>query len=358
MKDYLYRTLLLGFLLVFTLTINTSPVAAQEGEGLKVTPAIIEDKVNPGDVYHFTVTVTNIAPVTKTFTLSAGDIKGLDDAGLPIFADEGEEPTVYALSSWVTLSADTITLPAGGSRSVPFTVRVPTQTSPGAHFGGVFFQAGSEKPETTGAAVSMKIGTIITLRIAGDVVEEARLREFSTDKMIYSSPTVKFKARVENLGNSLARPHGLVEITDMWGKQVGNVEVNEGGAPVFPGADRSYITAWKHDGFAFGRYQAILALNYGDESKKTISATTSFWILPLKMMAIVLGGLLGIIFLLWTGVRMYIRNKLREMGASSSGDASLYARRYNRVGSRLIVVVLAVVLLCVVALAALFLMFA
>jgi hypothetical protein len=359
MKDYLYRTLLIGSLLVFTLTVNTSPVAAQGSEGLKVTPAIIEDKVTPGDVYRFSITVTNIAPTTKTFTLSAGDIKGLDDAGNPVFAKDGEEPTAYALSSWITIPEPSITLGAGESRTVPYSVRVPTQTSPGAHFGGVFFDSGTAKPTTTGSAVSMKVGTIISLRIAGDVVEEARLREFSTDKMIYSSPVASFIARVENLGNVLTRPHGLVEITDMWGKKVGSVEVNEGGAPVFPGADRSYLAEWQYDGFAFGRYQAVLALNYGDESRKTISATTSFWVLPLKTMALVVGGLLGIIFLLWISVRMYIRNKLRDMGVSSSGaDASLYARRYNKAGSRLIVVVLAVVLLCIVALAALFVMFA
>ncbi len=358
MKDYLFRPLIVLSLFILTTAVFTGVAAAQGSEGLKVTPAIIEDKVNPGDVYRFTITVTNIAPTPKTFTLSAQDIKGLDDAGLPIFAAEDEEPTAYALSSWITISEPSITLGAGESRTVPYSVRVPAQTSPGAHFGGVFFDSGTAKPTTTGSAVSMKVGTIINLRIAGDVVEEARLREFSTDKMIYSSPAASFNARVENLGNVLARPHGLIEITDMWGKQVGSVEVNEGGASVFPGSDRTYVSEWSHDGFAFGRYQAVLALNYGDESKKTISATTSFWVLPLKMMALVLGGLLGIILLLWVSVRMYIRNKLRDMGVSSNADTSLYAKRYNRAGSRLIVVVLAVVLLCVVALAALFLMFA
>jgi hypothetical protein len=146
----------------------------------------------------------------------------------------------------------------------------------------------------------------------------------------------------------------LIEITDMRGKKVGSVEVNGGGAPVFPGSDRSYVTQWNYDGFAFGRYQAILALNYGDEAKKTISAAASFWILPLKMIALTLAAILA----LYGGVRMYIRNKLREMGASSSADASLYAKRYNRSGSRLFVVVLAAVLLCVVFLGVLFLMFA
>ena len=113
------------------------------------------------------------------------------------------------------------------------------------------------------------------------------------------------------------------------------------------------------DGFAFGRYEAVASFSYGDTDKKTISGTTSFWILPLKPIAVVLGILLVLILGMYFAIRMYIRRKLRDMGiASDSTDANYYARKYQRSGSRMIVITLIVFLVCILFLALLFLAFA
>lgn len=334
-------------------------VFAQSTEGLQVKPAVIEDRIDPGQTYRFTIKVTNVSAQDKVFFLGAQNIKGLDDSGQPIFADP-KEATKFDLSQWVTLPSDSIVLKASETKEVSFSIKVPSDASPGSHFGGIFFDARPIKQQTTGSAVGIKVGTIISLRISGDVLEEARLREFSTDKLVYDVANVAFIARVEDLGNVLERPHGIIEINNMFGKSVATIRVNDAGAPVFPGEERTYTTAWEYDGVAFGRYQAIVSLSYGEDEKKTISATTSFWVLPLKPIMIGLGILLAVVLALYAFMRMYIRKQLRSMGVSSGkqADVDMYGRRYSRSGSRLIMTVLGIFLLCVLALAALFLMFA
>jgi hypothetical protein len=243
---------------------------------------------------------------------------------------------------------------------VPFVVRVPSDASPGSHFGGIFFDQRPVKQQTTGTGIGIRIGSVISLRIAGDIVEESRLREFSTDKFLYNVPIVTFLTRAENLGNVLVRPRGLVEISDMFGKKMSTVRVNDAAAPIFPGESRPFSVGWEYDGFAFGRYQAVVSLTYGEDGKKTISGTTSFWVLPVKPIIIVLGVILALILGLYISMKVYVRKKLREMGASSNkrADADMYGRKYSRSGSRLMMVVVGIFLLCVIILATLFLAFA
>lgn len=317
-------------------------------------PATIEDKVNPGDIYRFTISVTNLAPEEKTLYLSAQDITGIDGGGVPTFAEEGEK-TPYELSSWVTLPESVMVLRSGEERDVTFTVRVPADASPGSHFGGVFFESKPQQTDTTGAAVGARVGTVINLRIAGDIVEEVILREFSTDRFIYSAPPVGFMTKIENRGNTLARPQGGIEITDMFGKKVATVPVNESGAAVFPDSDREYTATWEQDGLVFGRYSALLNIVYGDEGRKTVVRPTSFWVLPLKPVLTVLGTLLGIIILSYLLVKRHIRNQLRRMGAT---DTALYAQRYNKGFSRLAFVAVGIAGLGIVLLVLLFTMFA
>lgn len=352
MKQYLRKVLICGsvafLFLVFT------PAHAQVTQGLQMQPAIIEDKVNPGDIYRFTVKVTNIADDEKTLYLSAQDITGIDSGGVPEFAEEGER-TPYEISSWITLPDDIIVLGSEASRDVTFTVRVPADATPGSHFGGVFFESKPQQTDTTGAAVGARVGTVINLRIAGDITEEVVLREFSTDRFLYDAPPVEFTMNIENRGNTLARPHGGIEITDMFGKKVATVEVNNAGAAVFPGGEREYAATWEQEGLVFGRYNALLNIVYGDEGRQTVVRPTSFWVLPLKPVSIALGAILGSILLLYLLVKRHITRRLRQMGAS---DTAIHAQRYNKGMSRLAFVAVGIACLGVIILVLLFTMFA
>ena len=358
MSDHIRISSILNAFLLLLMVFGFHPAHAQSSEGIRIIPAVVEDKVKPGDTYRFNLSVTNLADTEKTFYLVTQDISGLDDRGLPIFSKE-TEVTEYEMSSWIELPETAITMKAGETRSVPFNVLVPSSASPGSHFGGVFLDMLPPKLRTIGTGVGVKVGSLISLRVAGDILEEARLREFSTEKVIYNEPTVLFNSKVENLGNVLLRPQGFIEITDMFGKQIANVRVNESGGSVFPKSERMVETTWKYDEFAFGRYQAVLSLVYGIDERKTIYSTTSFWVLPLKPILTALGILFVLIIGLYVSVRMYIQKKLREMGGSSRRvDANFYAKKYQRSSSLLTMVVLAGFLVCVAFLFLLFLMFA
>jgi hypothetical protein len=313
---------------------------AQETDGLKLSPAFHEERVDPGSIYTHAVTVTNLSNVDRTYYLLTEDIEKLDENNQPVFSDN--VPTSYQLSKWVVLPSESIELKAGETKSVPFTIRVPQSASPGSHFGGIFFDLEPQRLRTVGTGVGIRVGTILSLRISGEVTEELVLREFSTDKFVYSEPTVIFDTKIENLGNVLMRPAGFLEITDMFGAKVANIPLNESAAGIFPQSERIFKTTWETDRLMFGRYQAVVSVGYGLEgSQKTIFNTVSFWVLPLKPVLIVLGVLFGAFILLYVSVRYYIRKKINEMSGGRRADAELYSRRYQKSSSPMTIVVLA-----------------
>lgn len=350
-----------SFAFFFLVSVLAVPVAtlAESPEGVQLNPAIFEDRVDPGNTYEFVLKARNVSEVEKTFYLSVKDITGIDEGGRPQFATEGE-PTPYNLSSWITVSADAITIPGGVTQSIPFTVTVPSDATPGSHFGSIFLDVIPPRLRTTGAAVGVSVGSLINLQISGDIVEDARLRSFATGKLVYNTLPATFEVRFENLGNTLMRPAGFVSVVDMFGKEVANVRINESGAGVFPQSDRSFTVEWNQDGLVFGRYQALLSLVYGDDVRKTISASTSFWVLPVQPIMVVLGVLIGLTLLFYILVRLYIAKKLREMGVDSSKKSrgALYEKKYKEPLSKITLAVGAVVVFCVVFLGVLLVMFA
>lgn len=345
-------TFLFAYFLLFTLTTNVAH--AQATMGLQMRPAVIEEKVEPGEVRSFTIQVTNVADEEKTLYLSSQDIVNIDSGGVPIFAAENET-TPYELSSWVVLPTSIIVLRGGETRDVTFTVRVPKDATPGSHFGGIFFEAKPQQGQETGAAVGARVGTVMNLLTAGDITEDVIVREFSTEKFIYDSPPILFGMNIENRGNVLARPHGAIEIVDMFGKKVGTVEVNATGAAVFPQGTRQYSEEWDTEGLVFGRYSATLNIVYGEEERRTVIRSTSFWVLPLKPTLIVLGSILAGILLVYMLVRSYIRRKLKEMGVQNT---TMYPHKYKNGVSKLAFVAAGIALVGIVLLILIFALFA
>lgn len=111
-----------------------------------------------------------------------------------------------------------------------------------------------------------------------------------------------------------------------------------------------------------GRFDAVMSLNYGNESQKTVSASTSFWIIPVVPIVAVLGSVIFFVLIFIWSLRTYVRRKVNAMTGGGSGRASiseeekfLYEGRMPF--SRLVFVVVATAIFAVIFLIILFLLF-
>lgn len=337
---HFFRTIGAFTLPLVALSLLPSATLAQEVVGIKITPSLIEERADPGAELSYTMRIDNQGGAPQVLYPRVRDILGTDDGGQPIFAKD-DDISEYALSSWVIFKESSLSIPAGGGGELHVIVRIPQDVTPGAHVGSITL--GSKPLEETkmGSAVGYEVGSILSFRVSGEIVEDTRLREFFVDRFIYKTPDVHFTARVENLGNVFVRPKGFVDIRNMWGAKVDTLTVNDGGASVFPKAERKYSIDWKSDKFAIGKYTAELSLAVeGAKGVETLLATAVFWVIPMDVVFPVLGGILVFLLLFYVLLRLYIRKQVARM---TGGIPSVRTKEVTSL-SRLTVVVIALLL--------------
>jgi hypothetical protein len=128
------------------------------------------------------------------------------------------------------------------------------------------------------------------------------------------------------LGNVHVKPMGVIEITDMFGRKVAALTVNDKGGNVLPKSTRLFSNIWK-DNFGFGRYQAMLALSYGTpadkggEGRKTMTMFWYFWVVPMKILVSAAASLLVLAALFLIFLRFYrklaIKSAMERLGVKS-----------------------------------------
>ena len=345
---YFFNILIIG-----TLCIVPSLTSAQTS-GVGITPALIEETLDPGAVEEYTITVNNRSDQDQEYFVFTRNISGVSNGGNPIFAESNLERTGYELQDWITLPVNQVMVSANSQTSFTIELAVPENASPGSHFGGVFISAEPPKIENSGAAVGYQVANIISIRVSGEAIEESSIRQFSTSQFLYGSQNVDFSIRIENSGNVLVRPIGPLEIYNMLGELVDNVTFNENQAAVFPGDTRTFSNvSWEGDSLGFGRYEAILSPVYGDTgAKKTMSSTVTFWILPMNVIGPALAVLATLLLVIYISVRVYVKRSLAHLG----GNRRVIRRRKrsSSIGLLLTVVTLSVTGLFLIVLLALF----
>lgn len=336
-----------GFVLAVILGAFTvlPQLASAQGAGVSISPATIEETLEPSAQKSYTISVTNLDSKEQVYYLYTRNISGVRDGGVPVFAKTNTERTGYELVDWITLPTNQITIPGGEKVSIDFSIDVPADAAC-SHFGGIFFSVDPPEIQNSGAAVGYQVANIISLRVSGDCIEQANIRQFSTDKYLNGSQNIDFTVRIENTGSVLVRPTGPLEIFNMLGNKVGDVTFNPDKSAVFPNGEREYVDLnWTGDSVGFGRYEAILSPSYGDTGAyKTMSSTVTFWILPMNIIGPALGVLLVLLLIVFISVRVYIKRSLAHLN---------YGRRViqrRRKGGSSEVLLLSVVMLTVVGL--------
>lgn len=290
------------FTAVFSLTIalaSTSFVSAQvtNDSGLTISPPSFELSGNPGDTLKNSIRLEN----RNDFNIKIA----IDKRNFTAIGEEGaigltEETTNYSLASWITIEGGEIIIPAKGSRTFPFAINVPLSAEPGGHFGSIIFRTIPEEiVGGSGATLAQEIGSLILLKIAGNSIEEGSIESFAPTRNFYEYGPVNFETRIKNSGNVHLKPTGTITITNMLGKKVATISIDN--KNVLPGAVRKLETSWDTK-WRFGMYTATAVIVYGRDLTQR-SAVSSFTVVPYRLI------LLSLIILLIIGRIVYKSRK-------------------------------------------------
>jgi hypothetical protein len=151
--------------------------------------------------------------------------------------------------------------------------------------------------------------------VSGPVTEKLSLADFSVNKAgstpkVFQSGPLTFVERVKNEGNVHEQPTGQAVITDMFGRKVASVNVNLPPRNILPASTRKFEQPLDKsvigDKRLFGRYTAKLTMTYGKD-KRTITSTLNFWVIPYRIVAIIIALLIVGFFAIRYAIRRYNR---------------------------------------------------
>lgn len=305
----LYTTLFL-----FVVTVVSMPFSAS---ALTLTPTKFEVAADPGGVVITEIEILNEQTEAKTFYLSSENFEPRGETGSPFFVGGGS-----GLASWIN-TQESVFITAGERVTIPVTINIPDGTEPGGYFAAVFF--GSQPPEAgdgSGVSIGGKVGTLILLRVNGEVKEEGGLLEFKTldNKRFFSQVPITYMYRLNNAGGDRVVPRGEIKITNTFGSEVVVLSANENEGSVLPGSIRRFDTTWpgtsdlapdasffskakyQLSNFRFGVYQAKLDLTWSASALKADDSYLIF-IFPWQLLLLAFIILLILIF----GFKQYNR---------------------------------------------------
>jgi hypothetical protein len=318
------------------------PVSAADpgGEALMISPARLEELVNPGETITRSVKVVNNSTSPKKLFAFLRDFKSEGEEGVAKLIEPGSEEGAY-ISSWIKISGEGVDFLAGEEKQFDFSIEVPKTAGPGGYYGAIIFGTRGEEVRLDAAekgaaiAVAQQAGTLILLQIKGEAQEDAMVRDFITDKEIYATPfAVKFTTRIENQGNVHLKPHGTIEVSNLLGDKVITLRVNDNGANILPRSLRKFENTWQ-SAMAFGRYKAVLALSYGTPAasggagKQTLSSIKFFWIFPWKIIAFLVLGLVFFGALVYLILKMYKNRAINKIMTEMGIGKEYYVKKYQ-----------------------------
>jgi hypothetical protein len=292
-------------------------------QAVTLIPPSLEFNLNPGKPYETIVKLFNEEERQLKLYTQVSSFSAKDESGVPKY--DLSDATTSGLSSWIQVDKGPLTIDPGERIEVPIKINAPATAEPGGHYAVLFFS--ENPPEEAQITIGTKLGVLLLARVSGEVVEVGSIKQFAVDSngLITRLP-VNFFVRFENSGNVHLRPTGTISISNMFKKNVAEIEVNQKKSAALPNAIRRYDASWdgsdtsaidsagtsfwsafqnerKH--FAFGKYTAHLSLVAGQENSMNKTATVAFWVFPWHVITVYGIVLIIIILALWFLIKQY-----------------------------------------------------
>lgn len=279
--------LLFNAILAINLLVPSFFINAIEGRSFSISPPNFEISANTSDKVTNTLKIENLSDIPLTFNVRTQNFKAYGDEGQVTIT---EEDSSYSINQWLKYNVSTFTVEAKKSYLLDFTIEIPTNAEPGSHFGAIV--VGTVPPPTSGgaeASVIQEIGSLILIRLQGDVTESAELITFAPITNIFTDPKIKFNTTVENTGSVHFKMTPILHIYDIFGNEVQKYDLTS--KNILPASRRIFDDEFEFSGF--GLYNAKIELTYSSGTKTLIGETsfTSLYLqrsLPLIITLIVL----------------------------------------------------------------------
>jgi len=300
--------IVLSFISPITASAVTSSTS---GNGLRVSPVRTDISLSAGQSETISVFVQNVTSSPANLQAIVNDFTAdTNESGAPrIYVNNQYAPT-NSLKRFVQ-PIPHFTVGPNASKEIPVTITVPKGTAGGGYYGVVRFAPVSAGGGTV--SLSASVGSLILATVQGNIVDNLKIASFdvrsiSTDSsgktheragfVFNSTKNLNLVIRLSNQGNVQEQPFGKVQLKDRSGKVLAVYEVNDTQprGNILPNSIRRFDIPLTKVG-SFGKYTVVGNLGYGTKGQ-LLTATTTFYVIPIGLIFAALVLLLVIILLI------------------------------------------------------------
>jgi hypothetical protein len=265
-----------------------------------VGPGRAELEVEPGETVTYEISVANRISDDRTFEITVEDMAGSEDASQSVVL-LGEATGPYTVKDYISFPQNTFTLDLGERARIPVTITMPPNAAPGGYYGSILISTvrvdeEASEEATTRSPIVARVGTLFFITVPGEATKAGEAKELALKNGTwwYEKGPIELSILYENTGSLHLNPYGELEIKNLFGEQVGFVELEPWF--VLPKSLRSREIVWDRE-LLFGRYTATIRINRGYDDIVD-ERTVAFWVLPWKVVSGIFVGVFMIVFIL------------------------------------------------------------
>ncbi len=257
-----------------------------------ISPLKYTISLDIGDSQDLMVTVKNDSNTDKEYQAVIVGVQQ-DNQGRPIFKSNSD-----VAENWVKFKNEKTILKSNENKDFVFTISIPKNTPPGAHYLGLGAQ------ENNNQNIGGRLMTIVVLQVAGIANEALALDQFYPVKKYFFNKNLVYFLQVKNIGNIDLSLKANVQTYDFRDKIIDSSPINLGNK-LFAQSNRSAeIHPDTIDKLIWpGRYRSIIVINYGLTNQQIIGSI-NFWYWPVWFLCLV-----GVVIVLILLFFIYKKNK-------------------------------------------------
>lgn len=255
-------------LLLFILSlIFPSHVLADSSNTITVSPSIVRLDLAV-DKPETVLTYKNASSNTIEISLSASDVAELEYGYKPSFLDQKTaENYKYTLSSWITFDKTTLIIAPNSTENVTVFIEKDKLT-PGGHYGSIMAKITNNGTDEAVEIQGVLSSLIFVRTNTGKEKESGELQSLIPNRKFLSFPKT-FTLSFKNTGDTDLIPYGIIEIRDMFGRNVAKGILNDGSLTTLPESIRKYEIEIKPNNFLFPSiYTADFSGHFGKTDQK------------------------------------------------------------------------------------------
>jgi hypothetical protein len=173
--------------------------------------------LNPGAKINDALIVANHGTAPLTLAVYASDGYTTESGQFDLLTTGAKSANI---GIWVHPASDSVTIKAGATTKVPFTIEIPDNATPGDYAGGIVTSLVQED-QTEGINVDRRLGVRMQMRIGGDLAPKLAVENLKIDYSGSAAPFARGDAKltyeIHNTGNAILSAHQTASINGPFG---------------------------------------------------------------------------------------------------------------------------------------------